>query len=187
LAFYYEDENESIESLVERGAGKNQTILIDQIKTAEFHCEPECDKRLLVVIDYFLQNGIDVNAKNEWGSTALMAAAYYGKADIANLLLQRGAKINDKDNFGSTSLQHACWRLNIEVVRLLLENGAEADSKCLYVFYDRDFGIVGDIQIGIECLKLLLNKNIDVNIKYRGKTALMYIVSFFNFDKSKLF
>ncbi|MDR3046972.1 MAG: ankyrin repeat domain-containing protein, partial [Bacteroidales bacterium] len=104
LSFDHEDEHESIESLVQRGAGKNQTVLIDQINAADLHFSEGVTERLLAVIDYFLQKGIDVNARDEWGETALMAAANYGNADILSLLLQNGANVNDKDNYGNTAL-----------------------------------------------------------------------------------
>ena len=72
LNFDYEDVNESIESLIERCAGNNPRVLIDQINAARVHilcrCSPTSTKHLLSVIDYFLKNGIDVNAKGEEGA-----------------------------------------------------------------------------------------------------------------------
>jgi len=177
LRFSYEDEDESIESLLERGAGKNQTIMIDQINTADWQFSEGVTERLFAVIDYFLKNGIDVNVKDEWGETALMAAAKYGSANIVNLLLQNGARINDKNNGGSTAIMYACCRLHLSVVRLLLANGAIADSECFFdIFNQWDLG-VDEIEIQIELFKLLLNENIDVNIRNsEGETALMHIV-----------
>ena len=186
LSFGNEDENESIESLVNRGAGENQAILIDQINVAgsyysqHFH---ERNKRLMAIIDYFLKNGIDVNAKNETGQTALMEAAHSidGGADIVRMLLQNGAKINEKADFGSTALRYACRNLNLETVEILLENGAEVDPECfLGIFYRHDLYYVDEVQTQIELAQLLLkkNKNIDVNIRDReGKTVLMDIAS----------
>jgi hypothetical protein len=56
LSFSYEDENESVESLVERGAGKNQTVLIDQINAVDYwHFSQEQEERLLHIVDYFLK------------------------------------------------------------------------------------------------------------------------------------
>jgi ankyrin repeat protein len=117
-----------------------------------------------------------------------MAAANYGSVDIANLLLQNGAKINDKNSYGSKSIEYACCGLNINVVRLLLANGVDINSMCLFdIFYQGDL-VVDEIQVQIELLKLLKNKNIDVNIRNgKGKTALMYIVQYSDYAESKLF
>lgn len=120
--------------------------MIDQINNAQFHYSQGCNERLLHIVDYFLTKGIDVNAKDEWGETALMAA---------------------------------CRNLNIDVVRLLLENGANVDSECFINIFTEWYSEWDEkIQIQIELSKLLLKKNIDVNIKHNGQTALMYIVQY---------
>ena len=185
LNFDYEDVNESIESLVERGARNNPRVLIDQINAARVHilcrCSPTSTKHLLSVIDYFLKNGIDVNAKGEERETVLMAAASYCSADIVRLLLQNGANVNDKNDYGGTAILTACGELNIEAVKLLLENGAEVDSDCFLYIFDLWDPSDSEMQIQIELSKLLLDKNISINSKHgNGKTALMYIAEAVN-------
>jgi len=176
LSYGYEDENESIESLVERGAGQNPTVIIDQLNAACCHYWRGYEQRLLMITDYFLKSGTDVNAKDEWGETALMAAASHYSTDITNLLLQNGAKINEKSNFGDTAIYIACNQLNVDVVELLLENGAEVDSDCFLSIFDESYLCAEDMQIQLELAILLLNRNIDVNAKNSdGKTALMLI------------
>jgi len=176
LNFLYEDENESIESLVERGAGKNPTVIIDQLNAARYHLWHGYEQRLLRITDYFLQNGADVNAKDEWGETALIAAASHYSTDLTNLLIQNGAKINEKNNYGVTAIYTACNQLNVDVAELLLENGAEVDSDCFLSIFDEWYLCAEDMQIQLELSILLLNKNIDVNAKdSEGKTALMLI------------
>ncbi len=184
LSFGYEDENESIESLIARGAGKNQTVLIDQINIAEFHTSEKCFERLLDVIDYFLKNGIHVNAKNEIEETALIAATYCN-TEVVNLLLQHGANINDKDIFGSTAIVRACECLNSDVVKLLLENGANVDSQCFVSLFQRDIIDVEELQSIIDLSKVLIDKNININTRnneFEGNTysstALMYAASY---------
>lgn len=174
LSFAYEDENESIESLVIRGAGENQTILIDQIEAVRLHESKKRDERLMAVIDYFLKNGIDVNAKDEWGESALMNAVY--SPDVVNLLLQNGANVNDKDKYGTTAMFHACVELNIGVTNALLREGAEVDADCFLSIFNEWYLNAEEMQIQLELSKLLLNRNIDVNAKDSdGKTALMLI------------
>jgi len=176
LSFGHEDENESIESLVERGAGKNPTVIIDQLNAARYHLWHGYEQRLLRITDYFLQNGTNVNAKDEWGETALIAAAYHYSTDLTNLLIQNGAKINEKNNYGGTAIYTACNQLNVDVAELLLENGAEVNSDCFLSIFDEWYLCAEDMQIQLELSILLLNKNIDVNAKDSdGKTALMLI------------
>ena len=181
LSFDYEDENESMESLIERGALNNPTVLIDQIDAARLYSSPKRDERLLYVIDYLLKNGIDVNTKGEEGETALMAAACYCNTDIINLLLQNGAKVNDKNDYGGTAILNACDELNIEVVKLLLANGAEADFGCFIYIFETWDPTVDEMQIQLELSKLLLDRNIDINSKHgNGRTVLMYMAEAVN-------
>jgi ankyrin repeat protein len=176
LSYGYEDENEGIESLVERGAGQNPTVIIDQLNAARCHYWRGYEQRLLRITDYFLKNGTDVNAKDEWGETALMAAASHYCTEITNLLLQNGAKVNEKSNFGGTAIYIACNQLNVDVVELLLENGAEVDSDCFLSIFDEWYLCAEDMQIQLELAILLLNRNINVNAKDSDeKTALMLI------------
>ena len=192
LFFTHEDENESLESLIARGAEENETVIVDQINAAEYHTGHVRDERLLSVIDYFIKKGSDVNVKDKWGETALTAASYSCDTDIVNLLLQNGAKINDKTISGATAIMNACSGLNIDVVKLLLAKGAEVDSECfLYIFNDNSADIY-EMQAQIALATLLLNhKNIDVNAKIRGgRTALMHVADFTNeydYDDHKSF
>ncbi|NLK91728.1 MAG: hypothetical protein GX273_01135 [Bacteroidales bacterium] len=186
LSFTYEDENESIESLIARGAGKNQTVLIDQINITEWHTSETRFERLIDVIDYFLKNGISINAKNELGETALLAAAATDcNTAVVNLLLQHGANINDKDIFGCTALVKACETLNSDVVKLLLANGAEVDSDCFVSLFQRDIIDIEELQSIIDLSKILIDKNININTRnneFEGNTysstALMYAASY---------
>ena len=46
--------------------------------------------------------GIDVNAKNEEGQTAMHMAAFTGADPVVTHLVENGAEINVVDNFGET-------------------------------------------------------------------------------------
>ena len=52
-----------------------------------------------------LDVGWDVNAKNEYGRTALHYAANSGKVDAIAALIKAGADVNAKDEDGSTALE----------------------------------------------------------------------------------
>jgi ankyrin repeat protein len=50
-------------------------------------------------------HGVDVNASDRDGSTALMLASLHGSGlDVVNSLLDHGADVNAKNKFGNTAL-----------------------------------------------------------------------------------
>ena len=56
---------------------------------------------------YLIANGLDVNAKDDHGETALMWASSVGKTDSIRLFLSKGADIYARDNDGKTALAWA--------------------------------------------------------------------------------
>jgi hypothetical protein len=60
-----------------------------------------------------LENGADVNAKDNGGWTTLHWAAYHGQVDILHLLVENGADLEAQDNDGWRALHFAacCGRL----------------------------------------------------------------------------
>lgn len=66
-----------------------------------------------------------IDAGNENGSTALMYAAYAGKATSANLLLQAGADVNHKNKKGHTPLMSAAAYGHKNTISVLLAAGAD--------------------------------------------------------------
>jgi ankyrin repeat protein len=54
-----------------------------------------------------LENGIDVNWKDGFKSSAIMYAAYSGKIELVDLLLKYGANINDNDGGENNVLKAA--------------------------------------------------------------------------------
>lgn len=55
----------------------------------------------------FLDEGMDVNAKNKSGNTALMEACGTGQEDVISLLLDKGADAKAKNNIGETAASKA--------------------------------------------------------------------------------
>lgn len=55
-------------------------------------------------VQRLIEQGADVNAKNENFRTALMYAAWGGYTEIAKLLIQAGVDINDTNDNGHTAL-----------------------------------------------------------------------------------
>jgi ankyrin repeat protein len=67
----------------------------------------EGPKALLEAVTLCYDLGMDVNAVNAMGLTAVMGAANRGSDDIIQFLVERGAKLDIKDNEGRTPLAWA--------------------------------------------------------------------------------
>ncbi|KAJ1657898.1 hypothetical protein IWQ61_002778 [Dispira simplex] len=72
---------------------------------------------------------VDLNTKDEDGTTPLISAACFGHADVADYLLGVGCEVDAQDKFGWTALMWATNNHHNSVVRLLLDHGADAATK----------------------------------------------------------
>jgi ankyrin repeat protein len=80
-------------------------------------------------VSALIAKGADVNAKNNYGWTALSHAARAGNAELVKLLLAHGADVNARDGSGWTPLMRAAMKGHAEAVRVLLEHGALVNVK----------------------------------------------------------
>ena len=73
-----------------------------------------------------LESGVDMQARNAHGWTALHTAAYINRSDALKLLLLFTARsevlATSKGKFGHTALHLACSRGNTEVIGMLIKN-----------------------------------------------------------------
>ncbi|KAJ2725962.1 hypothetical protein GGI07_000890 [Coemansia sp. Benny D115] len=72
---------------------------------------------------------VDIDYRDDQGSTPLICAACFGHSQIAELLLSKGASVDSQDNSGWTALMWATSNHDEETVRILLENGASSSAK----------------------------------------------------------
>ena len=122
-----------------------------------------------------LHAGTDINAKNEFGRTALTWAARDNtNPEVLKLLLDAGADVRAKDEEGRTALTWAARdNTNPEVLKLLLDAGADIRAKdeegrTALMWAARD-------NTNPEVLKLLLENGADIRAKdEEGRTALTW-------------
>ena len=79
-------------------------------------------------VQLLLDRGVDVNATNIDGDTALMSAAGNGYIKIINLLLDSEANVNAVNKYGSTALTWAVRNRHTKTVNLLLDRSADVNA-----------------------------------------------------------
>ena len=85
----------------------------------------------VAVVELLLANGVDVNAVNRHGDTALHKAAGNGHAEVVALLVEHGAKVNvadHDDRYGYTPLHQAAFTGAVGICELLLSHGADVEA-----------------------------------------------------------
>ncbi len=81
------------------------------------------------LVEAYLRGGMDRNAQDARGFTALMAAAQAGKNDVAKALLDENAKPDLQNNDGATALILAAAADQPQTVRTLIEANADVRVK----------------------------------------------------------
>ena len=91
----------------------------------------EMRKRPLENTQLLLDNGAQVDVRDEDGNTPLILAAKgASRPETIQLLIEKGAKVNARNNDGWTPLMIAArWCNNSEIILWLLDNGADATAE----------------------------------------------------------
>ncbi len=82
-------------------------------------------------MQYLLDHGADVNARNYIQLSPLLVAVDSGKVEIARLLVSKGADMLPRIQYGKTywpPLQLAVRKQNLEMVKALLEAGVDPET-----------------------------------------------------------
>jgi ankyrin repeat protein len=93
-------------------------------QTPEVLLESTKSEKSAKVAELLVTAGVDPNARQANGMTALMSAAFNGQEDVAKALLVKGADVK-LDAAGFNALSLAVERGNKSMVKLLLEAGAD--------------------------------------------------------------
>lgn len=88
--------------------------------------------RHIKLVKLLLDNGAEVNARDEDRETPLGVAADDGDLYILKLLISRGANINTKNSCGDTPLTEAAEEGHLDIVKLLISSEANINSRDKY-------------------------------------------------------
>ncbi|XP_072386285.1 poly [ADP-ribose] polymerase tankyrase [Diabrotica undecimpunctata] len=112
----------------------------------------------VAVVEFLLQQGADVHAKDKGGLVPLHNACSYGHYEVTELLVKHGASVNVADLWKFTPLHEAAAKGKYEIVKLLLKHGADPSKK------NRD---------GATPLDLVRENDQDVADLLKGNSALL--------------
>lgn len=112
-------------------------LFLVMIVSAGLACAADLDKGFakavaagdLAMIRTLLDQGIDINAKNKEGETALMLACLEGRTEVARLFIEKGADLHAKDSVGATALLYAAVGGSLDTMKLLIDKGASIDAR----------------------------------------------------------
>jgi uncharacterized protein len=128
-----------------------------------------------VALRALLQTGVDVNASEGDGATALHWATYRDDIDCVDLLIRAAANVNAANDLGATPLWIASLNGNPAIVRRLLDAGADPNAALR----------LGETPLMVAArsghpvvVEYLLANGADVNARAaRSQTALMWAVA----------
>ncbi|MBM3528916.1 MAG: ankyrin repeat domain-containing protein [Alphaproteobacteria bacterium] len=128
----------------------------------------------IVAVRTLLAEGARIDARDQRGRTALMAATHRNQVAVARFLIQEGADVNAKDFIQDTPYLYAAAEGRTEILKMTLAAGADLKDVNRY----RGTGLIPAAHRGhVENVKLLLATSIDKDhVNNLGWTALLEAV-----------
>jgi uncharacterized protein len=153
-------------------------VLTGDIRTAAAEGVPlieaakSVDKNALRAL---LKEGVDVNATEADGATALHWASYRDDVESADLLIRAGARVNAANDLGATPLWTASLNGSAAMVRRLLQGGADPN---LALLRGETPLMVASRSGNPDVVEQLLARGAKANARAaRGQNALMWAVA----------
>lgn len=165
----HSNKNDVMKVLIDRGADVNAT---DKYGWTSLMLAAR-QGHLKIVQALLNRSGINIDAKNIKGLTALIFAILYGKADVAKVLIHHGADVNLAKNDGWTPLMSAAQHGHMTIAQTLL-NAPEIriDAKSA----NGETALMAAAFYGkADIAKVLIDHRADVNAAdNKGWTPLMH-------------
>ena len=111
-----------VEAIIKAGLKKNRNFVKEQCVFKHFN---DYD-----IIKLLIENGADINIRNETNMTPLMHICYnrfIKEENIITLLIEAGADINVRDDNNISALMYACYSNHPNIVKSLIDAGADRD------------------------------------------------------------
>jgi uncharacterized protein len=80
-------------------------------------------------VQVLLATGTDPDARDRYGQTGLMLAAYGGHRDVVEALIEGGARLDVVAKFGLSALMLAIVSGHVEIARALARAGADRTTR----------------------------------------------------------
>ncbi|EAY22543.1 ankyrin repeat protein, putative [Trichomonas vaginalis G3] len=143
------------------------------------------------LLEYFISNGADINAKGKNERTPLHIAVMQNNKETAEILISNGADINAKDFMEWTPLHMAVEVNSKETTEILISNGADINAKNINGRTSLHMAVEVNSK---ETTEILISNGADINAKTENGSTPLYlayrlsykkIVEIFNLNKTK--
>lgn len=127
-----------------------------------------------------LESGADVNVKDNDGWSALMyAVRYQNNLEVVRLLLRNGADMTALNKYGSSPLDLAAtYSSNPEILRSILKEFKGGQGEIFRAFVFSITSDIGNHASQLAKLQVFVDRGIQLNRFYEGKTPLMYAAGY---------
>jgi len=122
----------------------------------------------------FLQQGVNINGRNEEGQTALTCAITALHHDTVQFLINSGADVSVKDSKSKLPLFKATQTGDIAMAKLLLRNGANPNERSMS---GRPYFVDAAMEMDLAMMRLLLESGVDPKMRdLNGRSLLIMAV-----------
>lgn len=140
------------------------TVTLSDFMTPQMlvQLRPRFEPRKELCVNFLIDNGADIRAKDKSGISVLTHAARTGNLNVVKNLVGDGASVHVKSPRGITALYAAAINGHNDIVEFLLSQGADIDVKLV----DGETPLMAAVWNGqVETVALLIHKGADVNAK----------------------
>lgn len=105
----------------------------DNLLHAAFYCAPHHSHQdstsCCQIIQYLMDQGVDIHAQDETGYTPLHSITIAGSLEAVKLFIAHGANVNEPDKHGDTPLHITVSHNRMDLTQYLVEQGANIEAK----------------------------------------------------------